>query len=64
MAEWLSTSLPFHVMRDHPLHQVEIMGGMWGARLNLGHRKLFSNLTKLMMDDVSTDITYTAIIQC
>merc|ERR1719477_412850 len=24
VAEWLSTSLPFHVMRDHPLHQVEI----------------------------------------
>ena len=54
VAEWLSSSLPFHTMRDHPDHQVEIMGGMWGARMDLGHRELFSNLTKLFIDDVST----------
>ena len=63
VAEWMTSSLPFHVMRDHPDHQVEIMGGMWGARLNLGHREMFSNLTKLMVDDVRTDTTYTAIIK-
>ena len=53
MAEWLSSSLPFHTMRDHPDHQVEIMGGMWGARMDLGHRNLFNNLTQVFIDDVS-----------
>ena len=53
VAEWLSSSLPFHTMRDHPDHQVEIMGGMWGARMDLGHRDLFKNLTQVFIDDVS-----------
>ena len=39
-------------MRDHPDHQVEIMGGMWGARMDLGQRELVTNLTKLLIDDV------------
>ncbi len=25
----------FHVMRDHPDHGAEILGGMWGARYDL-----------------------------
>ena len=39
-------------MRDHPDHQVEIMGGMWGARMELGQRELFTNLTQLLIDFV------------
>ena len=30
--EWLSTSYPCHVMRDHSYHGRVIMGGMWGVR--------------------------------
>jgi hypothetical protein len=29
---WLATNSPFHIMRDHPAHATEILGGMWGAR--------------------------------
>ena len=29
---WLATDSPFHIMRDHPAHKTEILGGMWGAR--------------------------------
>ena len=39
-------------MRDHLDHQVEIIGGMWGARIDLEQRELFNNLTQLLMDDV------------
>ena len=60
--EWMSSSLPFHTMRDHPDHQVEIMGGMWGAKMDLGHRELFSNLTQLLINDVNTT-SYRAISQ-
>ena len=30
--EWLKSEKLFHVMRDHPAHSTEILGGMWGAR--------------------------------
>lgn len=30
--EWLKSGKLFHVMRDHPAHATEILGGMWGAR--------------------------------
>jgi protein O-GlcNAc transferase len=30
--EWLKTDKDFHIMRDHPYHQTEILGGMWGCR--------------------------------
>lgn len=30
--EWLDSGKLFHVMRDHPAHATEILGGMWGAR--------------------------------
>lgn len=29
---WLRTDKLFHVMRDHPEHNTEILGGMWGAK--------------------------------
>ena len=29
---WVSSGLGFHIMRDHPLHATEILGGMWGAK--------------------------------
>ena len=30
--EWLASDRDFHVMRDHPEHDVSILGGMWGVR--------------------------------
>jgi hypothetical protein len=30
--EWLASDKGFHIMRDHPWHGVEILGGMWGAK--------------------------------
>jgi hypothetical protein len=37
--EWLNSEKPFHIMRDHPYHNTEILGGMWGVKnnqINLG----------------------------
>jgi len=33
--EWLSSDKDFHIMRDHPYHRTEILGGMWGVRNGL-----------------------------
>lgn len=33
--EWLESDKDFHIMRDHPYHQVPILGGMWGSRNGL-----------------------------
>ena len=30
--EWLKSEKLFHIMRDHPYHGTEILGGMWGAK--------------------------------
>lgn len=30
--EWLSSDKGFHIMRDHPAHGTEILGGMWGSK--------------------------------
>lgn len=29
--EWVTSNRYFHVVRDHPYHRTEIMGGVWGA---------------------------------
>jgi len=38
VAEWLNSDRDFHIMRDHPYHNTEILGGMWGCRNNLLNR--------------------------
>jgi hypothetical protein len=30
--EWLASNKSFHSMRDHPMHGVPMLGGMWGFR--------------------------------
>ena len=30
--EWLKSDKKFHIMRDHPYHATEILGGMWGVK--------------------------------
>jgi hypothetical protein len=29
---WLNSDKKFHIMRDHPYHATEILGGMWGVK--------------------------------
>jgi len=29
--EWLASGKSFHLMRDHPVHRMPILGGMWGG---------------------------------
>ena len=54
--DWLdNTEEPFHIMRDHPLHGTEILAGMWGARMDLGHRTMFHNLMISLLQDVSEE---------
>jgi protein O-GlcNAc transferase len=33
--EWINSDKDFHIMRDHPHHNIEILGGMWGVKNNL-----------------------------
>ena len=33
--EWLASDKNFHIMRDHPYHATQILGGMWGVRNGL-----------------------------
>ena len=33
--EWISSDKDFHIMRDHPHHAIEILGGMWGCKNNI-----------------------------
>jgi len=32
VAEWESSNLTFHVIRDHKYHGVFLPGGLWGAK--------------------------------
>lgn len=43
--EWLESNKNFHIMRDHPYHTTEILGGMWGCR-----NGILKNIKKLIED--------------
>jgi hypothetical protein len=43
--EWLNSYKEFHIMRDHPYHKTEILGGMWGCR-----NGILKNIKKLIDD--------------
>jgi tetratricopeptide (TPR) repeat protein len=34
--EWIDSGCPFHVMRDHILHNALMMAGLWGGRTDCG----------------------------
>jgi hypothetical protein len=48
--EWLSSDKDFHIMRDHPYHTTEILGGMWGVRGDL-----LSNMRQAILDYTKGD---------
>jgi hypothetical protein len=41
--KWLESDKDFHIMRDHPYHQVPILSGLWGAR-----KSILNNIGELM----------------
>ena len=43
--EWLNSDKDFHIMRDHPYHATEILGGMWGVR-----NGLLKGISKMITD--------------
>lgn len=51
--EWLASDKDFHIMRDHPFHATEILGGMWGARNGLlkGITSAIANYNKRDFDN-------------
>ena len=53
--EWLETGLTFHVMRDNPHHGTEILGGMWGARLDTGDRAVMTEAMGQLVAKVSDE---------
>jgi hypothetical protein len=48
--QWLGSRAMFHIMRDHPHHATEILGGMWGTRA-----PLLSNMSDLIQEYVKGD---------
>lgn len=48
--EWLDSDKDFHIMRDHPYHNTEILGGMWGVR-----NGLLNNIKELIQDYTKGD---------
>jgi hypothetical protein len=48
--EWLKSDKDFHIMRDHPYHNTEILGGMWGVR-----NGLVKNIKELIDDYTKSD---------
>ena len=46
--QWLDSGLDFHIMRDHPFHATEILGGMWGVRTGKikNNRSMISDYVK------------------
>ena len=43
--EWLASGRKFHIVRDHPWHTTEILGGLWGVRDGL-----LTNIRRLITD--------------
>jgi len=33
VTDWIASKKKLHIIRDHPLHQVLILGGMWGMKV-------------------------------
>jgi hypothetical protein len=46
--EWINSDKGFHIMRDHPWHGTEILGGMWGVKKGVlpEMRKLIDEFVK------------------
>ncbi|CAF1063164.1 unnamed protein product [Rotaria sordida] len=47
---WLASNKSFHTMRDHPMHGVPMLGGMWGFRPSLNR-----NLSRIIHDKIHNE---------
>ncbi len=56
--EWLNSDKQFHIMRDHPWHTTEILGGMWGIKKEAG-----LNFKTLINNYINKDIDQKGIDQ-
>lgn len=52
--EWLESDSTFHIMRDHPYHDVPILGGMWGTKVNDEIRELFKTQTDILVPTLNS----------
>jgi hypothetical protein len=48
--EWIESEKGFHIIRDHPHHGTEILGGMWGCKY-----PLLKNMSNLIEDYAKGD---------
>jgi len=48
--EWITSDKGFHIMRDHPYHATEILGGMWGAK-----KGVIPNMKEMIQEYVKGD---------
>jgi len=60
--EWLESDKTYHIMRDHPAHDIEILGGMWGAKPQPG-RKPVKDLIELWLASKSNTKDYWQVDQ-
>jgi hypothetical protein len=52
--EWLQSGKSLHVMRDHPQHDVPMLGGLWGAQTT-GARKVWGEVWKNIWTNIIAD---------
>ena len=45
--EFLASDKHIHIMRDHPAHVAYMMGGTWGAKVDLERLNFFTSFKKL-----------------
>ena len=53
VTEWLRSSRSFHVMRDHPQHGTEILGGTWAYRASADGRRSWLDTWRNILKDSS-----------
>ena len=53
--EWIDSGLIYHQMRDNPAHNIQVMGGMWGAIPGLIPE--FENLMSEWISNLKPDLT-------
>ena len=53
VTEWLRSGRSFHVMRDHPQHGTEILGGTWAYRASAGGRRRWLDTWRNILWDSS-----------
>lgn len=42
--DWIKSKKEFHIIRDHPMHNTRIMGGIWGATREFSQKIDYDNL--------------------